>query len=112
MEKDKDDMFPTQLIVIFLNHNCRIFQPKNQNTIVAKWTSKTFLVSHPVSRDWTSERGVNKVRNALVANRSVFKLILIELNPTILKIFQIMYKIKSNHTENISCVTKCECMTV
>ena len=44
----------------------------------------------------------NKVRNSLVANRSVFKLFLTELNPTILKILQTMYSIKSNHTENIS----------
>ena len=33
--------------------------------------------------------GKNKVRNALVANRSVFKLFLTELNPTILKIFHV-----------------------
>ena len=54
-----------------------------------------------------------KVGNPLVANRSVFQLFLTgksnycplfctELNPTILKIFQKVYIIKSNHAENIS----------
>ena len=33
--------------------------------------------------------GTNNVRNTLVANRSVFKLFLTELNPTILKIFRV-----------------------
>ena len=53
-------------------------------------------------------RSFNKVGNSLVANRSVFQLFLseksnhfplfwTELNPTILKIFQIVYWIKSNH---------------
>ena len=32
---------------------------------------------------------INKVRNPRVANRSVFKLFLTELNPTILKIFHV-----------------------
>ena len=50
----------------------------------------------------TFEVELNKVRNALVANRSVFRLFLNELNTTILKIFQIMYRIKSNHPENNS----------
>ena len=35
-----------------------------------------------------------------------------ELNPTIVKIFQIMYWIESNHIEYISCVTKCDWVTM
>ena len=34
--------------------------------------------------------GENNVRNALVANRSFFQLLLTELNPTILKIDNVM----------------------
>ena len=45
----------------------------------------------PVPPAPQAQVNVNKVRNALVANRSVFKLFLTELNPTILKTFQIMY---------------------
>ena len=40
-------------------------------------------------QSFAQELSVNKVRNALVANRSVFKLFLTELNPTILKIFHV-----------------------
>ena len=41
----------------------------------------------------------NKVRNALVANKSVFKLFLTELNPTILKIFHVSQSVTESVTD-------------
>ena len=52
-------------------------------------------------------RGRNKVRNALVANRSVFTLFLTELNPTILKMFHVSQSVSDYVTDWLTDCRNC-----